>query len=44
MEAMGLLPEGEGSEYIPQYLLNDERAGEIQNQGQPQQPQQQGVI
>lgn len=44
MEAMGLLPEGEGSEYIPQYLLNDERAGEMQNQGQPQQPQQQGVI
>ena len=26
MEAMGLLPEGEGAEYIPQYLLNEEQA------------------
>lgn len=43
MEAMGLLPEGEGSEYLPQYLLNDEQAGEIDQSQPPQQPQQ-GIV
>lgn len=39
MESLGLLPEGEGSNYIPQYLVND-RAQQQQQEAVPTTPQQ----
>lgn len=42
MEATGLLPEGEGSDFIPQYLQKSEQADQAQALNNPQEEQQNG--
>jgi hypothetical protein len=42
MEATGLLPEGEGSDFIPQYLQKSEQAGQAQMPNNQVEEQQDG--